>query len=75
MENSPPGIHTIPSGVGPGGVFLPATVGRNPLGGVDFNFAESQAPPAMPTTINKMIRTGEFGRGLLTIGWIVAGRP
>ncbi len=29
IENSPPGIHTMPSGAGPGGGFLFSTVGRN----------------------------------------------
>src|SRR4051812_20142763 len=29
MENSPPGIHTIPSGAGPGGGPLLGTVGAN----------------------------------------------
>jgi hypothetical protein len=29
MENSPPGIHTMPGGVGPGGGDLFSTVGRN----------------------------------------------
>ena len=30
MENSPPGIQTMPSGVGPDGERLFATVGRKP---------------------------------------------
>ena len=30
MENSPPGIQTIPSGAGPGGEAGFDTVGRNP---------------------------------------------
>ena len=33
IENSPPGIHTMPSGAGPGGGCLFSTVGRNPADG------------------------------------------
>jgi hypothetical protein len=32
IENSPPGIHTIPAGAGPGGVEASSTVGANPAG-------------------------------------------
>src|SRR5688572_1338910 len=35
IENSPPGIHTIPLGGGPGGLFAFADVGRKAIASVD----------------------------------------
>src|SRR5262249_22326413 len=49
IENSPPGIHTIPSGVGPGAGLALATVGRNvetAAGGVVV--AECMAADSLP---------------------------
>ena len=53
MENSPPGIQTMPSGVGPGGGMLFATVGWNEaddIGAVAECWAAASVQPHPPVT-------------------------
>jgi hypothetical protein len=73
MENSPPGIHTIPSGADPGGPAALATVDRNTgavataAGGDVFSrsantIATALAARMTPTVASARRRPGGDGR-------------
>jgi hypothetical protein len=76
IENSPPGIHTMPAGAGPGGGCSLSTVGRNSadggtatLDGIERSVKARIAAPAMATTASHNRRVERRGSGRALAGF------